>query len=89
MKLALEIGIGIVLGNLGMEGIHLLELRYAAQAIADAPHQSNYTPSTTIMRLPQIPNSPTQTRPTDKPAYIINEQTGRRVDLHAKPDTSK
>ena len=86
MKLALDVALGILLGNLALDAVHNLEIKYALQNVQFP------TPAPMHPQVPSLPRPPAQsylsppaTAPAHPPAYVINESTGRRVDLNSVP----
>ncbi len=82
----LDVALGVLLGGLALDGIHHLEGTYVLSQI-------HFPPPTPVSSTPATPQAPTQpavqesspatTEPTkQRPAYVINEKTGKRVDLH-------
>jgi len=86
MKLALNVALGILLGNLALDAVHNLELKYALQNVQLPPPAPMHRQAPSLLKpLAQSSVSPTATTPERPSAYVINETTGRRVDLNNVP----
>jgi hypothetical protein len=81
MKLTLEIAIGVLLGGLAWDGVHHPQLLYTISKPPSVPQVQNTQPATPKAQTrPFVYSDPANAPPTpttDKPAYTINEATGR------------